>query len=115
MRRGGVEMVANVRFLLSRDVARSLFIYNFEHAVFGLKSYFYFRLLQQIKRAETDMSCSLANGLFKSKMDIDRHGPFFLSLVPFPALFLFILYFPYETYINTIFVLGLDFACWGMV
>jgi hypothetical protein len=88
----------------------------FEHAVFGLKSYFCFRLLQQIKRAETDMSCSLENGMFKRKMDIDRHGPrnIFLSLMPFPALFLFILYFPYEKYINTVFIVGLDFACWGI-
>jgi hypothetical protein len=30
----------------------------------------------------------------------------FKGLVTYPALFLFILYFPYETYINTIFILG---------
>ncbi len=74
----------------------------FEHAVFGLKSYFCFRLSQQIKRAETDMDCSLANGMFKRKMDIDRLGPrnIFLSLMPFTALFLFILYFPYETHVH---------------
>jgi tetratricopeptide (TPR) repeat protein len=37
---------------------------------------------------------------------------YFFFKVPFPALFFFILYFSYETCINTIFILGLDFACW---
>ncbi len=28
------------------------------------------------------------------------------------SIFIYFLYFPYETYIDTIFILGLDFACW---
>jgi hypothetical protein len=43
---------------------------------------------------------------------IGRISDPFKSLVPFPALFLFIFCFSYETYINTIFILGLVFACW---
>jgi hypothetical protein len=33
------------------------------------------RLLIFLERAETEIHLSMANGMFKMKMDIDRHGP----------------------------------------